>query len=169
MKNEAFENFIGGFKEGLENYFKQWNECDKKLTSRGFSDEMLSSIMSHKPLSVAVPTEYGGRGMDVRECLSVLEAASYESLPLSLIFGINIALFLEPFYKYADDSIKENVYAECVQRLCTKVGQRNCGSITFAFSYVFLGIAGEKIPSRPVEFFCFRLHMRNIFYRSEEK
>src|SRR5690606_18149593 len=41
-----------------------------------------------------------------------LSAASYESLPLSLTFGINIALFLEPLAKYGDDKIKEKVFPE---------------------------------------------------------
>jgi alkylation response protein AidB-like acyl-CoA dehydrogenase len=66
--------------------------------------------MDHKPLSVVIPTKYGGRGIIVKECLSVLEAASYESLALSLMFGINIALFLEPFHRYGNESIKEYVY-----------------------------------------------------------
>ena len=33
-----------------------------------------------------------------------------ESLPLSLTFGINIALFLEPVAKYARQTVKENVF-----------------------------------------------------------
>ncbi|MGY0038705.1 acyl-CoA dehydrogenase family protein [Pedobacter sp. NJ-S-72] len=39
-----------------------------------------------------------------------MAAASYESLPLSLTFGINIALFLEPLSKYADESVKKEVF-----------------------------------------------------------
>jgi alkylation response protein AidB-like acyl-CoA dehydrogenase len=66
--------------------------------------------MAINPLSVGIPKEYGGRGTEVKECLGILEAASYESLPLSLTFGINIALFLEPTAKYALETVKENVF-----------------------------------------------------------
>lgn len=110
MALKDFDSFIIDFKQSLKNDFEKWNDCHEKLTSRGFSEELLKSIMSHNPLSTAIPKEHGGRGMDVRECLSVLEAASYESLSLSLMFGINIALFLEPLYKYGDESVKARVY-----------------------------------------------------------
>lgn len=66
--------------------------------------------MSKSPLSVAIPENYGGRGLKVSECLRILSTASYESLALSLTFGINIALFLEPVAKYANASVKENIF-----------------------------------------------------------
>src|SRR5699024_320823 len=69
-----------------------------------------SEIMDLNPLSVAIPEKFGGRGTDVKECLSVLSAASYESLPLSLTFGINIALFLEPLAKYGHHEIQEPTF-----------------------------------------------------------
>src|SRR5690606_35920558 len=69
-----------------------------------------------KPLSVAIPKIHGGRGVSVKECLGVLSAASYESLALSLMFGINIALFLEPLAKYGDFSVKEKVFKEFLEK-----------------------------------------------------
>ncbi len=60
---------------------------------------------------MGIPKEYGGRGAEVKECLAVMEAASYESLPLSLTMGINIALFLEPVAKYAQDGVKEDLFS----------------------------------------------------------
>src|SRR3546814_429479 len=39
-----------------------------------------------------------------------MAAASYESLPLSLTFGINIALFLEPVSKYGNEDIKRDIF-----------------------------------------------------------
>ncbi len=70
------------------------------------------------PLSVAIPREYGGRGCIVRECLALLSAASYESLPLSLTFGINIALFLEPVAKYASDGVKGPIFDRFLTDQC---------------------------------------------------
>src|SRR5690606_17143723 len=58
---------------------------------------------------------YGGRGVYVKECLSVLSAASYESLALSLMFGINIALFLEPLAKYGHYSVQERVFKQFIE------------------------------------------------------
>jgi alkylation response protein AidB-like acyl-CoA dehydrogenase len=66
--------------------------------------------MSLNPFSVAIPTHYGGRGVKVKEVLGVLEAASYESLPLSLMFGINMGLFLEPIEKYGHESVKSEIF-----------------------------------------------------------
>src|SRR5690606_37778475 len=70
----------------------------------------MNEIMAKEPLSVAIPAEYGGRGSIVKECLGLLSAASYESLSLSLTFGINIALFLEPVAKYAHEEVKQGIF-----------------------------------------------------------
>ena len=72
--------------------------------------------MSNSPLSVAIPEDHGGRGLKVSECLRMLSAASYESLSLSLTFGINIALFLEPVAKYANGSVKENIFKRFLEK-----------------------------------------------------
>jgi alkylation response protein AidB-like acyl-CoA dehydrogenase len=70
----------------------------------------MGEIMSKVPLAVAIPAQYGGRGSIVKECLGILAAASYESLSLSLTFGINIALFLEPVSKYANEAVKNDIF-----------------------------------------------------------
>src|SRR5665811_2484269 len=51
----------------------------------------------------------------VKECLRILSAASYESLSLSLTFGINIALFLEPVAKYANKEVKKGIFDRFLQ------------------------------------------------------
>src|SRR5699024_7045026 len=90
--------------------------CDEFSVDRMLTKEELKKIMAEKPLSVAIPTEYGGRGIVVKECLAMLSAASYESIALSLTFGINIALFLEPVAKYAQESIKENIFKNFLEQ-----------------------------------------------------
>lgn len=106
----SYKEYLSSFKKSLKTIFTERNNIEEFITERGFPALVLRDIMAHNPLSVAIPTEYGGRGCQVRECLGVLEAASYESLPLSLTFGINIALFLEPVAKYADDSVKQDIF-----------------------------------------------------------
>lgn len=113
--NEPFDEFIGRFRERLFNLFHNEANINELSISRGLPDKVWDGIMSLKPLSVAVPTEFGGRGLEVRECLGVLSAASYESLPLSLTFGINIALFLEPIAKYADNVIKQPIFTKFLE------------------------------------------------------
>ena len=44
------------------------------------------------------------------ENIGLLASASYESLALSLTFGINSALFLQPFGKFGQDEVKAPVF-----------------------------------------------------------
>jgi alkylation response protein AidB-like acyl-CoA dehydrogenase len=71
---------------------------------------VLRDIRSCDPLSVFIPSEHGGRGAKVREAQAILAASSYESLALSLAIGINGALFIQPVAKYADDSVKSDIF-----------------------------------------------------------
>ena len=107
----TFSEYLNTFKKKIKSVYNEKNSSEELIRKRGFPPLVLQDIMSTKPLSVGIPKEYGGRGADVKECLGVLGAASYESLPLSLTLGINIALFLEPVAKYAQDSVKENLFS----------------------------------------------------------
>lgn len=106
----SYSDFLSSFKETLRTMFYERDNIEKFTQKRGFPALVLREIMSHAPLSVAIEKKYGGRGAKVKECLGLLSAASYESLPLSLTFGINIALFLEPVGKYAQESVKQGIF-----------------------------------------------------------
>lgn len=108
-RNDDFNAFINRFNIALKKAFHEQHDINELSHLRGLPPEVWTVIMQASPLSVAIPKEFGGRGAVVKECLSLLSAASYESLPLSLTFGINIALFLEPVAKYGDPSLKEKV------------------------------------------------------------
>lgn len=110
--HSTFSNFIEDFQHTLKHLFKE--DIHKLSMERGISP-IMDEILSKKPLSVAIPEQYGGRGSKVKECLSLLAAASYESLPLSLIFGINIALFLEPVAKYAEEPVKKEIFSRFLE------------------------------------------------------
>ncbi|NIJ44800.1 alkylation response protein AidB-like acyl-CoA dehydrogenase [Wenyingzhuangia heitensis] len=110
IQNISYNDFLKDFKETLKSVFYEKDDIQKFSQVRGFPSLVFRDIMAKKPLSVAIPTEFGGRGVKVKECLGVLEAASYESLPLSLTFGINIALFLEPVAKYAKPEVKAPIF-----------------------------------------------------------
>ncbi len=106
----GFKDFIDNFKNKLKHVFHEAGDINRLSLERGLPPEVRQEIMSAVPLAVAIPAEYGGRGCIVKECLGVLSAASYESLSLSLTFGINIALFLEPVAKYAQEEVKPDIF-----------------------------------------------------------
>lgn len=110
LTKTGYPEFIKNFEEKLKNLFHEKEDIDQLSLERGLPPAVMSEIMSGCPLSVAIPEQYGGRGSIVKECLGLLAAASYESLSLSLTFGINIALFLEPISKYANEAVKKGIF-----------------------------------------------------------
>lgn len=110
LEKTIFSEHLQNFERTLKHLFREKYDIDKLSLERGLPKDLLKGIMDMQPLSVAIPEAYDGRGSQVKECLGILAAASYESLPLSLTFGINIALFLEPIAKYGDESIKKGVF-----------------------------------------------------------
>ncbi|MCF8226129.1 MAG: acyl-CoA/acyl-ACP dehydrogenase [Bacteroidales bacterium] len=109
-KQVPFSTFLNTLKSTLKSVFYKKDNIETFVQKRGFPALVLRDIMAQNPLSVGIPKQYGGRGVQVKECLGILEAASYESLPLSLTFGINIALFLEPVAKYGEEQVKEGLF-----------------------------------------------------------
>lgn len=105
-----YSEFLNSFKNALQCAFYERDNIEKFIQKRGFPALVLRNIMAENPLSVAIPKEYGGRGGKIKEILGIIEASSYESLPLSLTFGINIGLFIEPVAKYAHDSVKKEIF-----------------------------------------------------------
>ncbi|PVH26756.1 acyl-CoA dehydrogenase family protein [Sphingobacterium corticibacter] len=107
---EQYAVFIERFQKRLHEIFHSEHNINNLSLERGLPDEVWRGIMEQNPLSVAIPDQFGGRGANVRECLGILSAASYESLSLSLTFGINIALFLEPLAKYGHADIQQGIF-----------------------------------------------------------
>lgn len=106
----AFSELLNSFKKTLKSVFHERYNIEEFVQQRGFPPIVLRDIMALNPLSAGIPTEYGGRGAKVNECMGLMSAASYESLPLSLTMGINLALFLEPTAKYAQEETKKEVF-----------------------------------------------------------
>jgi len=111
-----FSEYIKEFEKTLKSVFYERYDISQFSKERSLPAVALRDIMSKSPLSVAIPENYGGRGVKVKECLQVLSSASYESLALSLTFGINIALFLEPVAKYANASVKEGIFKRFLEK-----------------------------------------------------
>jgi alkylation response protein AidB-like acyl-CoA dehydrogenase len=110
VQSLPFAEFLENLKSKLKNVFSENDVINKVSDKRGIQALMINEIMSCNPLSVSVPTEFGGRGGKVYEILELMTASSYESLALSLTLGINSGLFLQPVAKYAQESAKENIF-----------------------------------------------------------
>lgn len=105
-----FQNFLKNYRKKLSEIFSESKKAEEQTLIRGIEESTLKQIMDLSPLSAFIPTEYGGHGAHTAEALSMLEASSYESLPLSLMMGINGALFLQPTANYADEKVKKDIF-----------------------------------------------------------
>lgn len=110
VQEKPFDVFLNDLKDGIKNVFHLRGDVNQLALQRGMPPFVLREIMSLNPLSVGIPTAYGGRGNKMEEGLAILEAASYESLALSLTFGINLALFLQPVAKYGQEEARQSVF-----------------------------------------------------------
>lgn len=111
-----FSEYIKTFEKTLKSVFHERDDISKFSAQRGLPPLVMREVMSGNPFSVAIPESYGGRGGKVKECLGILASAAYESLPLSLTFGINIGLFLEPVAKYANEVVKKDIFQRFLQK-----------------------------------------------------
>lgn len=114
--NTNFNEYIQAFEKTLKTVFYERANVNQFSSNRSFPPLVLREIMAKNPLSVSIPKEFGGRGAKVKECLSVLSSAAYESLPLALTLGINIALFLEPVAKYANKTVQKGIFKRFLEQ-----------------------------------------------------
>ncbi|WP_299581091.1 acyl-CoA dehydrogenase family protein [uncultured Sunxiuqinia sp.] len=113
---ESIQQFLGKLKTKMKQVYHQRGDISKYSQQRGLPPFVLREIMECNPLSIGIPKAYGGRGALMHENLALLEAASYESLALSLTFGINSALFLQPVGKYALEEAKGPVFKRFLEK-----------------------------------------------------
>ena len=107
---KPIEDLMSDLKTKMQLVFHDRANIDKMATERGLPPFVLREIMSVNPLSCCIRKEYGGRGSYTHEVLELLSTASYESLALCLTFGINSALFLQPFAKYGQEEVKAPIF-----------------------------------------------------------
>ncbi len=108
-RHQLYADFITHYRTVLNKLFRESQNHRNVSVKRGIPPMMMRDIMQCHPLNVFISEEHGGFGGEVRECLSMLEASSYESLPLSLMMGINGALFIQPVTRYAHTNVAATV------------------------------------------------------------
>ncbi len=117
-----FSKMLKGLKEKMRSVYHERADVNQLAVKRGLPPFAMREIMSVNPFSAIIPAKYGGLGGDVKESIALMGAASYESLALSLTFGINMALFLQPVIKSAQPQAK----AEVLKRF---IEQQNMGGL----------------------------------------
>ncbi len=110
IQNIPFSVFLENLRAKMHHVFHVRSDINQIAIKRGMPPFVMREIMSLNPLAIGIPHEFGGRGCKMDENIALLAAASYESLALSLTFGINSALFLQPVGKYAQLEAKKNVF-----------------------------------------------------------
>ncbi len=116
MQKLPFSDFLDHYSKTLQELFSKNRNIVDTSVNRGVPGLVMRDILACKPLSVFIPEEYEGRGIQTHECLKVLEVSSYYSLPLSLMVGINGALFLQPLSIYGQESKKQAVYHDFINK-----------------------------------------------------
>ena len=110
IQDMPFDVFLENLKARMKNVFHVRADVNQLATKRGMPPFVMREIMSLNPLAVGIPKRFGGRGARMEENIALLATASYESLALSLTFGINSALFLQPVGKYAQEEAKAPIF-----------------------------------------------------------
>ena len=110
MSHKEIEPYIRAFQKDLRSILAENPEIETVNHLEGLPRQLLNKIFAPEPLSIFIPSEYGGRGDRPVDCLSLLEATAYESIAVALMIGICGSLFLEPVAKYGQAEAKSHVF-----------------------------------------------------------
>lgn len=110
METTGRENFIEAYQLELRNVLSTYPEIETTNHLHGLPGMYLEKLLSLRPQSLFIPKKFGGRGGETHHCLALLEAASYESIAVGLMLGINGSLFLEPVTKYCQEEAKIEIF-----------------------------------------------------------
>jgi len=111
-----FASYIENFRARIASIFSDRNNENQLCLNRGLPPDILHQVLKENPLKVFIPKEYGGGGGKIHEMLTLLETTSYQSLPLSLLLGINGGLFLQPIANYAQEDAKKSIFQQFIER-----------------------------------------------------
>ncbi len=107
MGNMLCEDFLKSFESDLDTLLKD-RKHEEIASDRAKAQNLLTEIAQLKPLKVLIPEDCNGLGGEIADCIRLLSVASYRSLALSLTFGINWALCIQPVQKFGQSPVREN-------------------------------------------------------------
>ncbi len=85
-------------------------ELDK--TAR-WPDEIVRRMGELGMLGMAIPTEYGGAGLDVLSYALAMEEVSFACASSGVIMSVNNSLFCDPVYKFGTEEQKKTALSAC--------------------------------------------------------
>jgi alkylation response protein AidB-like acyl-CoA dehydrogenase len=118
FRERSFKQILKEFKASMRRAFHEEDEIERFCSTRGMPPAVLEELMSGNPLALCIPEQYGGFGGSIKENIAFMSAAAYESLPLSLILGINNALFIQPVAKYGQEVVKQELFNQFLNERC---------------------------------------------------
>ncbi|MFZ4400052.1 MAG: acyl-CoA dehydrogenase family protein [Bacteroidales bacterium] len=118
FREKSFPEFLEAFKKSMKRAYHEDAQIDNFCSTRGIPPAVLKELMSVNPLALCIPKQYGGFGCTINENIAFISAASYESLALALTLGINNGLFIQPFSKYGQESVKARVFEKFLNNSC---------------------------------------------------
>ena len=71
VQNIPFSEFLNNLKERMKLVFHVRADIDQMAIKRGMPPFVMREIMDLNPLSVGIPTEYGGRGCKMDESIAI--------------------------------------------------------------------------------------------------
>jgi len=110
-----FSDYNNKYQSELREVLNEHNEIETYNHIQGISPYLLRKVHGLTPLSVFIQKEYGGWGGNPKECLTLLETASYESIAVGLMFGINGSLFIDPVSKFANNNVKPGIFRRFIE------------------------------------------------------
>jgi len=78
MRHFETETFIRKFQQELRDILAENPEIETVNHLQGLPRHFLNKILAPEPLSIFIPSAYGGQGDQPLHCLSLLEATAYE-------------------------------------------------------------------------------------------
>jgi len=80
-----------------------------------YQDDFLADFLRLGSLHAFIPRSQGGKMTCSESYLSIVETASYHSVPLGLTLGISGTLFLQPMARHAAPAVRDPVIGEFLQ------------------------------------------------------
>ncbi len=140
IQEKTFDQILSEFKASMKRAFHEEANIDEFCSTRGIPPDVLKELMSGNPLALCIPREYGGFGAQIKENITFISAAAYESLALALTLGINNGLFIQPFSKYGQESAKQSVFSDFLNKSAMgglMITEPNFGSDALSMSTSF--------------------------------
>jgi alkylation response protein AidB-like acyl-CoA dehydrogenase len=108
--NIPFESFLEDFKTRMKNVFHIRANADQMALKRGMPPFVMREIMSTNPLAVGIPTEYEEGVENRKKRLQCWLQPHMNRFPYRLLFGINLALFLQPVPNMRKQEVKQPIF-----------------------------------------------------------